>query len=304
MLGVRSFKEFEMNRILSTGLLILCFTTHVALAEEDEDFYSQLNRAVIRLEHLETVQKEGSSNVITQNKPDGTAFFVQSEGSLFVVSARHVVDQSYDLHARVECLHLKSGKKEVILLKLPRKQWIFHPITGDKDTHFVDVAAMRISWIQDRSIKCFRYELPDSENKDKNQLPSEDPKPPRKILVFGFPMDIGFQLLEQRPFGRAGIISMQTGKKFLKMNIKGANKFAEEKCYVIDVEVFPGNSGSPVLNETSLTDSKLQLLGMLSASNQNMDFGVVEPVSRIREVLDKAKSQKVESIEYWSLIKK
>ena len=295
-----------MNKILSTGLLISCFATHFVLAIEKEDFYSQINRTVIRLEHFETVQKEGSPNVIKQNKPDGTAFFVQSEGSLFVVSARHVVEQSYDLHARVECLHRNSGKKEVILLKLPRRRWIFHPTKGDKDTHFVDVAAMRIRWSKDWRNKFFRYEPPDSDNKDKNQLPSEDPVPPRKILVFGFPRNIGFELLEQRPFARSGIVAMRTGKKFLKMNLKGANKFVEEKCYVIDAEAFPGNSGSPVLNQKSLTktDSKLQLLGLLSASNQNMDFAVVEPVSRIREVLDKAKKQKDEAIEYWSLINK
>ncbi|MBL7185885.1 MAG: hypothetical protein ISS70_06145 [Phycisphaerae bacterium] len=148
------------------------------------------------------------------------------------------------------------------------------------------------------------YESPDSENEDKNQLPTEDPSPPRKILVFGFPLNIGFQLLEQRPFGRAGIIAMHTGKRFLKMQIGEENKFAEERCFVIDAEAFPGNSGSPVLNQTSLMDSKLQLLGLLSASNQSMDFGVVEPVSRIREVLDQAKEQKYEEIEYWSLIKK
>jgi len=223
---------------------------------------------------------------------------------LFVVSARHVVEQSYDLHARVECLNVKSGKKEVIILKLPRARWIFHTINGDKDTHYVDVAAMRIRWIKERTIKHFTYELPDSESKDRNQLPTEDPSPPRKILVFGFPLDIGFQLLEQRPFGRAGIISMRTGKKFLKMKIGKANKFAEERCFVIDAEAFPGNSGSPVLTQTSLTDPKLQLLGLLSASDQSMDFGVVEPVSRIREVLDQAKKQKDEDIEYWSLIKK
>ena len=97
---------------------------------------------------------------------------------------------------------------------------------------------------------------------------------------------------------------MHTGKRFLKMQIGEENKFAEERCFVIDAEAFPGNSGSPVLNQTSLMDSKLQLLGLLSASNQSMDFGVVEPVSRIREVLDQAKEQKYEEIEYWSLIKK
>ena len=294
-----------MNRMISAVILISCLVANVAGTEEKkEGFYSQLNRAIIRLEHFEVVQQEGSLNVIKQNKPDGTAFFVHSAGKLFVVSARHVVEQPYDLHARVECLNSKSGKKEVILLKLPRKRWIYHSVNSNKDTHYVDVAAMRIRGIKKRTIKAFVYESSDSENKDTNQLPLDDPVPPRKILVFGFPLDIGFELQEQRPFGRSGIIAMRTGKKFLKMNIKGENKFAEEKCYVIDAEAFPGNSGSPVFNQTSLTDSKLQLLGLLSASSQNMDFSVVEPVSRIREVLDKAKQQKDEDIKYWSLIKK
>ena len=285
-------------------LLPISFAVAEEKEIEKEDLYSQLSRAIIRLEHLETIQQEGSPNIIPHNKPDGTAFFVQSEKNLFVVSARHVVEQAYDLHARVECLNTKSGQKEVILLKLPRNRWVFHHESGEKDTHPVDVAVMRIRWIKDRSIKSFIYELSNSDNKDKNQLPSEDPLPPRRILVFGFPRDIGFKLLEQRPFGRSGIIAMRTGKKFLKMNLKGSEKFAEEKSYIIDIEAFRGNSGSPVMNEPSLTDSKIQLLGLLSATNQNMNFALVVPVSRIREALDLAKDQKDEAIEYWSLINK
>jgi len=294
-----------MNKIKVTVFLCLILLPYLTQADEKEDLYSQLNRAIIRLEHLEAIQREGSPNVITQNKPDGTAFFVQSGTSLFVLSARHVVEQPYDLHARVECLNTESGNKEIILLKLPRKRWVFHPNNGNRETHFVDVAAMKIGWInKDRTIKVFRYEPPDSKNKDQNQLPLDDPLPPRSILVFGFPSDIGFQLLEQRPLGRAGIIAMQTGKKFLKLSIMGVHKFVEERCYVIDAEAFPGNSGSPVMNQTSVLDSKLQLLGMLTASNQNMDYAVVEPVSRIREVLDLAMKQKDEDIKYWSSINK
>jgi len=70
-----------MNRIISTLLLVFCLFPYSAIAKETEDLYSQLNRAVIRLEHIEAIQKEGSPNVITQNKPDGTAFFVQSGGA-------------------------------------------------------------------------------------------------------------------------------------------------------------------------------------------------------------------------------
>jgi len=55
--------------------------------------------------------------------------------------------------------------------------------------------------IKNREIKAFLYE-PESES---NLLPLEDPVPPQAVLVFGFPLDIGFNLLEQRPFGRLGI---------------------------------------------------------------------------------------------------
>ncbi len=301
---VRSSEEHEMNRVISAILVVSCLVANAAGTKKKEDFYSQLSRAVIRLEHLEYVKQEGSSEVIKRNKSNGTAFFVQSAGHLFVVSARHVVELPYDLHARVECINKSSGRKEMVLLKLPRKRWVSHPVDGNKDTHPVDVAAMKISWFKGRTITHFRYDLPDSKTKDKNQLPLDDPAPPRKILVFGFPVNIGFELREQRPFGRSGIIAMRTGKKFLRLRMNGENKFVEEKCYLIDAEIFHGNSGSPVLKQPSLTDSKVQLLGLVIASSQKMDFGVVEPVSRIREVLDKAKQQKDENIEYWSLMKK
>ncbi|MFB3885226.1 MAG: trypsin-like peptidase domain-containing protein [Thermodesulfobacteriota bacterium] len=292
------------RRVLAVTFFILFFVEPVWPEERGrEDLYSQLNRAIIRLEQLETVRQEGSSQINRLSKPTGTAFFVQSRGSLFVVSARHVVESPYDLHARVESLHTKSGQKEVVLLRLPRNRWVFHHESGDNETHPVDVAAMRIRWIKDRTIRYFTYDPRNSEAKDKNQLPPEDPLPPRRILVFGFPLNIGFKLLEQRPFGRGGIIAMRTGKKFLRMNLKGMEKFAEERCYIIDVEAFPGNSGSPVMSEPSVVDSRIQLLGLLSATNQQMDFAVVEPVSRIREVLGSARDQEDENIRYWSVIK-
>lgn len=186
--------------------------------EEKEPFYSQLNRAIVRLEHIENIIQEGSQKVITKNVPDGTAFFVYKEKSLFIVSARHVVERPYNLHARVQSKNRKTGEIEVILLTLPRRSWVFHENAGDKDTNYVDAAAMRINWIKERSIKYFRYESDDSEEKNKNQLPSKDPDPPHPILVFGFPTNIGFDLLKQKPLGRFGIISMKTEKEFLKIN--------------------------------------------------------------------------------------
>ena len=38
----------------------------------------------------------------------------------------------------------------------------------------------------------------------------------------------------------------RTGKNFLRMRLESVEKFAGERCYIIDVKAFPGHSGSPV----------------------------------------------------------
>ena len=116
-----------------------------------------------------------------------------------MVTARHVADVGYDLHARVKTKNKVTGKMDVVLLKLPRNRWVYHPVTGDENTRYVDVAVMRIRYVKDREIVVLRYEPPDSAQKDKSQFSPKDPEPPQGILVFGFPGDIGFDLLEQRP---------------------------------------------------------------------------------------------------------
>lgn len=263
--------------------------------EETESFYLQLNRAVIRLEHSEEILKEGSDKIINISKPDGTAFFVLSEDYLFVVTARHVVEKDYNLHARVQCKNRITGNNEVILLTLKRERWIFHPQGESNDTRYVDVAAMKIGWIKDRDIKAFRYELPNTEEANQNQFPFEDPLPPDSILIFGFPSDIGFELMEQKPLARLGIISMATRSKFLKLD----NKFIEEKAILIDSKISPGNSGSPVIKQLLPSAPEIQLLGLVIAQNMQMDYAIIEPVSRIRETIDLAKKSSNEYIDFW-----
>lgn len=293
-------KEHKVFVIL---LIIICFMlATLANADNEEDkeesFYEQISQGVIRLEHHEEIKQEGSNKAKSRNVSNGTAFFVRSGKSLYVVSARHVVEKGHNLHARVRCKNRETGNFELALLKLPRERWFFHPDEGDRDTNYVDVAAQKIHWIKDRRIRTFRYEPKDSKDFKKNQLPLEDATPPKKILVFGFPVDIGFKLLEQRPFGRSGIIAMVTGKEFLKLS---PTKFAEERCSLIDADMFPGNSGSPIINQFSPSDPEPKLLGLVIASNLKLNFAVMEPVSRIREVLDLAKEQSTEGVNNWFL---
>lgn len=264
-----------------------------------ESLYSQLNRNVIRLEHYEQVKLEGSNEIITRNIPDGTGFFVGTNGvdnSLYVVTARHVAELPYDLHARVHCIKTTTGKHENILLRLKRSRWIYHPSSGDESARAVDVAVMRLSFPRDREVISFKH---DQNNVMAGNIPKEDPEPPQPVLVFGFPGDIGFELKEQRPIGRFGIISIVAGDRFLRYS---DGKYFDKKTYLVDSSIFPGNSGSPVINQVlPILDERIKLLGLVSASNVGMKYAIVEPVSRILEAIEKAKNQPLDPETWFSI---
>ena len=281
--------------------LILFLLGNIAGAEykhdEKESFYSKSNRVIFRLEHSEKIILEGPGKVKEQDKSDGTAFFVQSKEELYVVTARHIAEKGYDLHAKVRSINLQTGEIQVIFLTLPRNRWVFHPSQGGPDTRYVDIAVMKINWMVDHQLMTFLYELDSQKEGEGNQLPLQDPEPPQPVLLFGFPSEIGFELTEQRPLGRLGIISMVAGNKFLKME----GKFVEERACLVDIEAFPGNSGSPVINQFNLiTDPKIKLLGILIGTNPRRHYAMIEPVSRIRETLEAAKGQSLEGVSFWS----
>jgi hypothetical protein len=284
-----------------TAITTLSLYIAVPVCVFGESLYSQINRNVIRLEHIEQIIPEGSNNIITKNIPDGTAFFVGrigTDNALFVVTARHVAELPHDLHARVQTNNRITWKNENILLRLKRNKWIYHPSYGDNYTRPVDVAVMRIPFPKDRDLIEFLYNISDN---NASNLSMVDPEPPQAILVFGFPADIGFELKEQRPIGRFGIISMVAGDKFLKID---GGKYADPKTFIVDSNIFPGNSGSPVINQLlpiSFINQKIQLYGLVSASNVNMKFAIVEPVSRIRETIDKAINQSLDQDVWFSI---
>ena len=288
---------------LELVLLFLIVMSFSCLAREQikekDELYSQLCNAVIRLEHYESMMKEGSDEITTIKVSDGTAFFVGNLENLFIVTARHVVEKDYDLHARVQCKNKITGDCEVILLTLKRDKWIFHPEDESIDTNYVDVTAMKISWIEDRNISMFKYELPNIEESNLNQLSFEDPMPPDCIIILGFPLDIGFELIGQKPLARSGIVSLVNGKRLLKID---NGKFVEEKAILIDTEMFPGNSGSPVIKQLFPFDSEIKLLGLVMATNEKMNYAVIEPVSRIRETIEIAKEES-NDMKCWFLIK-
>jgi len=219
---------------------------------------------IIRLECHQEYKYEGNLDTSDQDIPIGTGFFVELENThstdniLFVVTARHVAETPCDLHARVQVIDQITKRNETIKLKIDRNRWIYHPSRGDETTHYVDVAVTRIKFNKNKEIIAFRYDPKDA---IKSNLPLIDPMPPWPVLVFGFPGEIGFELKEQRPIGRLGIISMVAGEKFLKKD----NKYVDEKAYIIDSNVFKGNSGGPVINQiVPIGHDKVVLWGLIS----------------------------------------
>ena len=285
-----------MTRSIIVALLLLVLLVGNALCDDSkEPFYSQIGRTVIRLEHLSETFTEGNTKSTSVNNPDGTGFFVWSGDRLFLISARHVVDTDHDLHARVKVFNEITKTSEIVLLKLPRGNWVFHPDNGDATTNAVDIAAIKLTLpVRDGftgSLKGFVYEPGAAEG---NQIPPEDALPPEQVVTFGFPGDVGFELLEQRPMSRFGIISMHTGEKFIKVE----EHFANERCDILDIKAFPGNSGSPVMSATGTT----RLLGVVIASNSS-DIAIMEPASRIRELLDIARKTPIKDYDYWAGLK-
>jgi hypothetical protein len=281
-----------MTRTIAAACLLLLGLTSTALAEErKEPFYSQIGRTVIRLEHVSETFTEGNTKAISENNPDGTGFFVWSGDRLFLVTARHVVDTNHDTHARVKVFNEVTKTSEILLLNLPRGNWIFHPDNGDEKTNPVDLAVMKLTVpVKEGFAGNVRGFVFDPTNAASNQLPPEDALPPEQVVTFGFPGDVGFQLLEQRPMARLGIISMHTGEKFITVE----QRFANERCDILDIKAFPGNSGSPVMGATEGT----HLLGVVIASN-NSDIAIMEPVSRIRELLEIARKTPLKNFDYW-----
>lgn len=287
------FQKVLLAIILTTVCLLPL--SHIFSQEDKESFYSQLGRAVIRLEHYEDVKKEGQDRSTRETKWDGTGFFVKTREDLYVVTARHVVETGYDLHARVP-VSIAGGRTEVMELRLPRTQWVFHSNGASPTTHAVDVAVMKIPQNNRGGVVVIRYCPGECPKDEYNQL-ELDPVPPQQIMVFGYPLDIGFQLSQPRPMGRQGIVAFQAEEEFIKYSLKGVVKYAEENAFLVDAKLFPGNSGSPILR-VPILGRKVYLVGLVVASNERLDFAIAEPSSRIRETLDLAQNS-TEDFQAW-----
>ncbi len=291
--------------VVATAIVLFAICASLPRAEDAaEPLYAQAGRLVFRLEHKEVVARPGQPTPESRLVPDGTAFVLGHRGRLFLVTARHVAERAYDLRARVPSKRDDDGAIEVVELRIPQSSWVFHKdgpeivggSSGEVRLQGVDVAVALLPGIRDRGIIKF-LSCTDCPDGEENQLGLTDPEPPQSVLIAGFPGSIGFTLKEQRPMFRAGIIAMVAGEQFLLVD--GA--YADKKSFVIDGKIERGNSGSPIFSVNQFSGD-ITLVGMVSAANQDSDFGIGIPASRIRETLERALEESPSGAPTWHLL--
>lgn len=280
-------------------ILFLIALPNFIFSQDDESYYQQISRAIIRLEDVKT------------GKPIGTAFFVNNHSDsthYYLVTARHVVESNRILRARVSSQRLDNSENEVIELRLPKDIWIYHPlgsytikVMNKYEKIFpIDVAITKLPPIKGRRLKTIGYNETDDK---KNQISLEKVEPPNQIIVWGFPGDLGFNLEEQRPLGRVGIVAMTANEPFIRTkNSHGELLLRDEQVLLIDAPILPGNSGSPIFDFTPFKGN-VMLIGLISAANISNSYAVVEPSTRIIETIENAFNMNQKIMGSWHMIK-
>lgn len=234
-----------------------------------DNFFEQLLYTTIR---IECIDHQGMPSCI------GTGFFLEKQlgdgvYKIFLVSNRHV------LHAGVDSIKLwftrakdsrpLVGQCEQILIERIG-QMVMHP---DVDLAILDVSALFARFPETLYFKALPYEsLADF------QEPGLSVAAP--VYFIGYPEGL-FDVQNNFPLVRRGIVSSHP-----RYDFNGLHQV------VIDAQVFPGSSGSPVFIALNSSDSEpyIRLLGVLTASYlkdlRPLALGVVIKATCLRQMID------------------
>jgi len=285
--------------VLILVAMILVYTFHVTLFAENTFSELDIDYAVIRIINPKFKVINNNSLVYRAGIPKGSGFLVSWNNDLFIVTARHVAEADNDLLGVVRVKNKKNNSIERYTIKLPKDDWIFHPEEGNNNTHYVDVAIMKINWLEGFEIKTFDYNEDFLDEKILNDvLINRGIEKPYLLNVCWWTTDIGdAQLDPSRPILAFADLSMTVNKLSLKKDNTNIN--FEEKAIFCKGDLYHGNSGAPVIDMMPFDKPKRKLLGLVIASdidnfvnregNKPLGSIVIEPITRIKEVLYFAK---------------
>jgi len=252
-----------MVRFVILAILVVSLGSTMCVAAET-DHYEEISQAVVRLEHVDTTGAWKSA---------GTGFLVMYEDNAFLVTARHVAEAYDSLRARVLVVHKTADSQQVQELRSLRDGWVYHPDDGNDTSRYVDVAVTQIVGMKDWRFRKFPQDL----------FATRDPRPPDRVIVYGFPGHIDLQSETQRPLARGGIISSDIAER---LKVKKEDKYFANRVLLADVFPFGGRSGGPVW--VVLPINRITLGGMHIAGNDTLALSFITPVSRIVETIKHA----------------
>lgn len=295
--------------------MVLIYSFNVTLFAENTVNELDITYAVIRILNPRFKTINSNSPVYRAGIPRGSGFLVSWDNDLFIVTARHVAEINNDLLGIIRIKNEKNNCIERYKIKLPKDCWIFHPEGGNNNTSYVDVAIMKINWLEGFEIKTFDYNEDFLDEKILNDiLINRGIEKPYLLNVYWWTIDIGeAQLDPSRPISIPTDLSMKAHKLSLKKNNAIIN--FEENAIFCRGDAYHGNSGGPVIDMMPWDKPKRKLLGLVIASDidnfvnwegsKPAGIIVIEPITRIKEVLYIARDYKNNSKnDNWSLLYK
>lgn len=292
------------HRATIASLIFACLASQHSAWAAEEAFYTQVTRAVFRLQVRQSICTAGRPRSAEILVPVGSGFFVQDylgqEPILWVVTARHVLaEPGADMVAKVRLS--TAGNSQDVWLLLPREKWFVLEPTAPPDVFPTDVAIMPVRSVD--GYKSFAFcdadKCPPVEGKPGTRMENSlagDPTVPAPILLLGFPTE-GPDAKALEPFVRAGIVAYKSRDARFQV---GGKPMIDLNAYVVDAFGWPGNSGGPVMNEPGLLAPGIHLLGLVTASHAPVhDFSIVTPVSSIRRLLEEGRRAKLAPVDAW-----
>jgi len=286
--------KLEILVLILITMMLIC-TFNVTLFAENTVSELDIDYAVIRILNPKLKAINNNSPVYRAGGLWGSGFLINWKNDLFVVTARHVAEADNDLLGIVRVKNKKNNCIERYKIKLQKDCWIFHPEEGNNNTHYVDVAIMKINWLEGFEIKTFDYNEDFLDEKILNDvLINRGIEKPYLLNGYWWTTDISSpQLDPSKPIPVIVDLSMKVPKLKLKYNNTTIN--FEGKAIFCKGDIFHGNSGGPVIDMMPFDKPKRKLLGLVIASdidnfvnwkgNKPAGLIVIEPITRIKEVL-------------------
>ncbi len=293
--------------------IIILFIIYLPLTlfSQKKSWIEEWQKSTISIGIVDTIKKQP----IYLNIGTGVIFGINYNDSFIIpciITAKHVFEDSSQKWTpnRIRIKFSWANERRIdeyfgIEIKLSDSNetyWYKHPNSD------IDLACLPITHFSVLNISDFENHksmpiLPNSMFSSSNEIFEGAP-----ILVFGYPGAVGLEF-SNKALTRSGIIAWLSPHSPLKSKI------------LIDCNIFPGNSGGPVFRTIGLMDkygnktlggNSISFLGIVSQrrfsdvtpywslskrpvistkgekllSYESIGIGVVEPVSRVKELLD------------------